>query len=624
MRAVLVALFLVTASCVADSPTTSGSDLSEILVTPPTASMQSLGEVVTAQATPRAADGTQLAQRVQWSSSNVSVVTVLASGDLNESVQITARGNGTALVSASAEGVTGGVQITVEQSVASFDFVVPPQDGVLGQPSADVQVAALDPGRSPVLTASGPVTLDVANGSPGAIVGGQRTASMTNGVASFADVRMTQLGIGYRLNTTWDGRAASSTPFSVVTGFDLVRVTGGSGDAAGFLIDGFRSGSPLNDFAVVSDQLLVEVGIVDATTAGNNEVVAFSRARRPSIQPAAWSAGVDTVGVTLEGPLEVDLTVWMVQGPFSSQSTRALNAVNTTRSIWNLERAGIVIDSVEVIDATEDPDATQLLQLTLCNSKDDLENLIGKKEGTINLYYVETVDGGTDRGRACPIGGDHAIMAERSGDELLSHEIGHLLSLTHIDGITQEFDRTNVMHSASSSRRYLTEGQIFRQHFDPNSATNRVFGLRTDEERACPRDTASASCPAIAGRVWSDGSFGPTLASGEGPPTLTTTQDVDARSPAAAVAHRWVEVSCEMEANEGLTQKLLDAGPEAVDALVQVVEWDPDPTHKRAAVDGLAVIGGTQAEGVLLQLARDPELARVAQAARRRLRDLPR
>ncbi len=604
-RLALVAVVAVPSACGAEGPTAGSTEVVEIVVAPASATMQALGETANVRAEPRSPSGASLQRRIQWSTSNSSVATVSPSGDLNENAQITARGNGTALIAAATDGVTGGVQVTVEQSVASFAFVDSPGDALLGASAGTVSVAVLDPGQSPVVGANGPVTVDVDSGSPGALIGGARVGTLANGVAVFDDLRVDQLGQGYRLEATWDGRSASSRPFSVVEAFDAVRVANGNGEA-GLLVDGFQGGSVLNDWVVRSDQPIVEVGVVDAAAFGRNEVVVFAPARRPALSAAAWSSQVDTVDVVLEAPLEIDLTIWIVRGPFGSQSARALDAVQTTRTIWTDERAGIVIDSVEVIDATGDPDAAQLLRPTLCNSKDDLENLIGKTDGTINVYYVETVDGGTDRGRACPLGGDHAIMAERSGDELLSHEMGHLLSLTHVDGIVQHFDPTNVMHSSSNRRQYLTEGQIFRQQLDPRSVLNGIFGLRTSEGRSCPRDTATGSCPAIESRVWADGGFGATLVG------------ASAGHP-RDIAHRWVEVSCEMGDNEGLTDRLRRAGSEAVRTLALMTTTDPDPEHRRVALDGLATLGGAEARRALGRAEALPELRIAARAARRRL-----
>jgi len=135
---------------------------------------------------------------------------------------------------------------------------------------------------------------------------------------------------------------------------------------------------------------------------------------------------------------------------------------------------------------------------------------IGARPGRINVYLVGLVDGSTSRGNACAIGGGFVAIAAGSGAELLAHELGHDFGLEHIDDLMADFSPTNVMHSASNSRQYLTEGQIFRAHLRPNSAINQVFGLRPGlVTRNCDRDTLTLDCPAIRKRLWADGGTPP-------------------------------------------------------------------------------------------------------------------
>ena len=121
---------------------------------------------------------------------------------------------------------------------------------------------------------------------------------------------------------------------------------------------------------------------------------------------------------------------------------------------------------------------------------------------------VDSVDGSTSRGNACQIGGPFVAIASTAGTDLLSHEMGHDLALTHIDNLTSNFDQTNIMHSASNSRAFATEGQLFRTHLEPTSAVNATYGVRPGQTtRNCPRDTVSRTCPPIQKRLWADGTF---------------------------------------------------------------------------------------------------------------------
>jgi hypothetical protein len=185
------------------------------------------------------------------------------------------------------------------------------------------------------------------------------------------------------------------------------------------------------------------------------------------------------------------------------------------------------------------------------------------------------VDGGTGRGRAC--GRDFIVMAERSGLELLSHEIGHSFSLGHGDN-DPLFDQSNVMHSASTRRQFLTEGQLFRSHYNSTSALRSVYGARTGPPRDCPDGIASPSCPRLARRLWADGIFPP---AGAAP---TASQQVGA----AAIVSRWLLSSCGV-GDEAVTAAALQAlGEPASDALLEAFDAPPDPAVERDIVRAAA------------------------------------
>ena len=67
------------------------------------------------------------------------------------------------------------------------------------------------------------------------------------------------------------------------------------------------------------------------------------------------------------------------------------------------------------------------------------------------------------------------------------------------------------MSNASNTRQYITEGQLFRSHLNPNSILNELYNARPDEfTRTCDDSImAMPICPAIQKRIWADGRIPP-------------------------------------------------------------------------------------------------------------------
>ncbi|MGD8279361.1 MAG: Ig-like domain-containing protein, partial [Gemmatimonadota bacterium] len=345
-----------------EDPASGGTAIARIDLAPEGASLEAIGEIVPMQALVYRGNGSLVTDaEVVWSSSDPRVATVDKSG------LVRATGDGETGITAAFGGVHATTTLTVLQRVAGFGFGTGPSDAVTGGTSGDVTAEVKDPLGVPVARAGGAVTLRILPGSPGDLVGGPRTVALVQGVAVFTDVRVTGEGEGYRLEATWNGQAAASLAFSVVPGPDIVALSNSAGGEHGFLIDGFASGTFENDHSVVGSGDTVAVGIFRSMPGSNDEVLVFGPARRPAmLRPVPWTAGIDTVAVPLEEPIALDLTVWIVKGPFGSQSARAIASIDTTRNIWLDQYAGLVLDSVEIVDATGDPDAPTFFDVTLC------------------------------------------------------------------------------------------------------------------------------------------------------------------------------------------------------------------------------------------------------------------
>jgi hypothetical protein len=160
-----------------------------------------------------------------------------------------------------------------------------------------------------------------------------------------------------------------------------------------------------------------------------------------------------------------------------------------------------------------------------CNNLGAFQARFGKIPNRINMYVVDTVEvnSGYASGNGTTCGtSDFAVVGAGWNALLAIHELGHNFSLLHIDSwmgttnvIMPGFDVHNFMHSASVSRKFFSEGQLFRAHFtpadpladQPGSALNSVYNARVGQPvRDCTMPTpSSAPCPVLDKRIWADG-----------------------------------------------------------------------------------------------------------------------
>jgi hypothetical protein len=292
-------------------------------------------------------------------------------------------------------------------------------------------------------------------------------------------------------------------------GTATVQFGAGSGAPNGALVsDGSSTAmASYQGFATATDN--VDVG----ARSGAGEVVTFSRDRPPSVQSTLWATalGNQIVNVPFANAYDVAVTIWAVAGPYATTQQTALLLWQVAQQVYADERLGVHLSPLEIVDATASAKAANYAAFTCGAGNANVTSIaadIGARPGRINVYLVGLVDGSTARGNACAIGGRFVAIAAGSSADLLSHELGHNFGLEHIDDLTTDFDIFNVMHSASSGRQYLTEGQIFRAHTRTNSAINQIFNLRPGlPTRDCDRDTPALNCPLIRKRLWADGAF---------------------------------------------------------------------------------------------------------------------
>ena len=333
------------------------------------------------------------------------------------------------------------------------------------------------------------------------------------------------------------------------------------------LIDGVKDGVFKNDWdpGVVSAATnSVVIGEFTANSSTNSgEVVVFSPGKAPFIKtPIPWSIFSDTINVDFHDLYDINVKIWMLTD--LAFNVQIAQHCQKAQSIWNSEGHGLQItcdiqDAREMIVTLGETSGRAAVLYSNrafdCDDTDasNLKNSTAYTAGFLNVYYVNRVTtvlgSGEHYGVHCVADPDVIALGAANTASvmgLLAHEIGHALigngSEDHIDelspspqcplmpplctgtlpnnagGFPSFFDRTNVMHGASSWRATLTEGQVFRAFFNRSSVLNQASiynlnlnpggmgrpncgGVGTGEYK--PPDP-TPECPRLDKRLWPD------------------------------------------------------------------------------------------------------------------------
>jgi alpha-tubulin suppressor-like RCC1 family protein len=149
-----------------------------------------------------------------WASSNTAVATVSQTG------LVTSVSSGQATITAVAKGIPGSATITVTpQPATKLVFTSEPTHTTAGQSISSIKVAIQNP-RNQNATSDNTTQITIAITNPGgAVLSGTATATVTNGVATFANLSINKTGSNYTLTATATSLAsATSGQFNVVPG----------------------------------------------------------------------------------------------------------------------------------------------------------------------------------------------------------------------------------------------------------------------------------------------------------------------------------------------------------------------------------------------------------------------
>jgi hypothetical protein len=210
--------------------------------------------------------------------------------------------------------------------------------------------------------------------------------------------------------------------------------------------------------------------------------------------------------------------------PLTTASRTSIMAKLAGANLLFLDQtAGIQLDLTDptlISDQTSNPAKTKYRDFdsaSQCSQALDLVNGILDKNA-MNLYIVRSVDAQFGRGQTCWLP-NVAALGYLLDSGLIAHEIGHNHWLQHSEFFPEmdPWGTKNIMNSLSNQRTYLSEGEVYRMHFERSSVLNRVSlhysnpPVQRPEARSCPVLNTSNTevgglkpCPALGVRLWDD------------------------------------------------------------------------------------------------------------------------
>lgn len=146
---------------------------------------------------------------------------------------------------------------------------------------------------------------------------------------------------------------------------DALTITNHGGQSFGLLASGRSPIGHVDDFQVLAGMSPVVIGDFRTTPGGvRSELAIMGPNLTPRLLLDPRTDGDDALSAELTDAISVPMTFWVLRAPLAETTERIQTDLDYTRWVYALEGLGLATDDVEIIDATADPGATDILDST--------------------------------------------------------------------------------------------------------------------------------------------------------------------------------------------------------------------------------------------------------------------
>lgn len=252
----------------------------------------------------------------------------------------------TKVVSATADGVGINQTATVivdPAGAATLAFIVQPSNTVAGSPIAPaVQVEILDQYGNRVTSATNDVTLSIGTNPGGGTLSGTTTLAAVNGVSTFSNLSINNVGIGYTLSASGTGIASGATS-------NAFNITGVPPSASLSTVNASPTSITASNGSSISTITVTARDAGGNPISGATVVLAATGSGNVLTQPAgptgASGMATGTLSSTAAGPKTVSATIDGVAINQMPVVTVDAGAPSATQSTVNADPTSILVGS---------------------------------------------------------------------------------------------------------------------------------------------------------------------------------------------------------------------------------------------------------------------------------------